>query len=188
MDKVIENTNSMKQPEEWKLIPGYDGKYEVSDWGRVRSYKRQKERILSPGKDKNGYYQVSLCKDGKEKHCIIHRLVAEAFISNPNNLPEVNHKDEDKRNNHVTNLEWCSREYNLAYGTRVERIRKPVVQLDKQGNFVAEYSSMQEAFRVTGVNIASICSCCKHKRYKSPGGYIFRYKDEYLQTQTHQDQ
>ena len=186
MIKVIENTNSMKQPEEWKPIPGYDGKYEVSSYGRVKSYKYNSDgRILSPGNNGSGYYFVYLCKDGKAKQRTIHRLVAEAFIPNPSNFLEINHKDEDKGNNHVTNLEWCSRGYNLAYGTRLERISKPVVQLDKNGNFLAEYSSTHEASRVTSIAQSNICKCCKHKPgHSSAGGFIFLYKDEYLQNQT----
>ena len=190
MTKVIENTNSIKQPEEWKPIPGYDGKYEVSNWGRVKSYKYNSDgKILSPLQDGNGYFFIHLSKNGKAKMCTIHRLVAEAFISNPSNFPVVNHKDENKQNNYVENLEWCTPAYNLAYGTRLERISKPVVQLDKKGNFVAEYKSAQEAFRATGIAQSSICKCCQHKPgHYSAGGFIWIYKDEYLNTQTQQDQ
>lgn len=187
MDKVIENTNSMKQAEEWRPIPGYEGMYEVSNYGRVKSYKQQKERILSPC-NRRGYYYVELCKDGKEKRYHVHRLVTTAFIPNPNNLPEVNHKDEDKGNNHVTNLEWCDRSYNIVYGTRtqrmVEKLSIPVVALDKNGNLVSEFESIREASRVTGIAPINICRCCKHKDgYKSRGGFIWIYKDEYLHTQ-----
>lgn len=188
MTKSIENTNSVKQPEEWKPIPGYDGKYEVSNWGRVRSFKRQKERILSPIQKYDGYYRVQLCKDSRVKELLVHRLVAEAFISNPSKLSQVNHKDEDKRNNYVMNLEWCTPGYNLTYGTRMERISKRVVQLDKGGNFIAEFESINEAARRTGIAPTSICYCCQHKpSYKSAKGFIFMYKDEYLNTQTQQD-
>ena len=191
MIKVIENTNSIKQPEEWKSIPGYEGLYEVSNWGRIKSHlycKSQKtsERILSPG-NRRGYYYVELCKGGKVKKRSIHRLVAEAFIPNPSNLPEVNHKDENKENNYFWNLEWCDRSYNNSYGTRMERISKRVVQLDKSGNFVAEYKSIQEAARVTDIAHSSICKCCQRKKgFKSRGGFIWIYKDEYAATQTHQ--
>ena len=189
MTKVIENTNSMKQPEEWKPIPGYEGMYEVSSYGRVRSYKQQKERILSPGKDGSGYYFVNLCKDGKVKMCTIHRLVAEAFIPNPINFPVVNHKDETRTNNYFENLEWCTQAYNLAYGTRLQRVAEkhsiPVVQFDKNGNFVAEYKSIIEAARRTGIATTHICNCCQHKPgHYSAGGFIWIYKSEYLNTQT----
>ena len=188
MDKVIENTNSIKQPEEWKPIQGYEGLYEVSTWGRVKSHKWQKERILVPRQNSNGYYYVTLCKDGKIKTYQIHRLVTKEFIPNPSNLPEVNHKDEHKENNCVSNLEWCSRKYNNSYGTRLERISKRVVQLDKKGNLVDEYESIAETSRLTGISSINICYCCKHKKgYKSRGGFVFLYKDEYTASQTHQD-
>lgn len=197
MDKVIENTNSMKQSEEWKPIPGFEGMYEVSTWGRVKSYlysKRYKtsERILSPGKNNKGYYFVTLCKDNKKKKCTIHRLVAEAFIFNPSNFPQVNHKDEHKENNCVSNLEWCDCSYNNSYGTKLQRAAekcsKSVVQLDKNGVFIAEYKSTQEASRVTSISQGNISSCCNHKyRHKSAGGFIWMYKDEYT-AQTNQDQ
>lgn len=175
----------MKQPEVWKPIRGYEGLYEVSNYGRVKSFKwNSNGKILSPAKNNKGYYFVSLSKDGKAKGHTIHRLVAEAFIQNPSNLPQVNHKDEDKRNNHVTNLEWCTPGYNITYGTRMERISKPVVQLDKEGNLVAEYKSTKEASRVTGIPQSNICKCCQHKYGRnSAGGFIWIYKDEYTQTQ-----
>ena len=190
MNNVIEHT--LKQ-EEWKPIPGYEGLYEVSNYGRVRSFKWSSNgKILSPGKDGSGYLFVTLCKDGKTKLRRMHRLVAEAFIPNPNNLPLVNHKDECKKNNYFGNLEWCSSAYNNSYGTRMERvvekISKPVVQLDKKGNFISEFESLREASRRTGIADGSICRCCNHKPgYKSAGGFIWIYKDEYLNTQTQQE-
>lgn len=194
MNTVTENTNLMKQPEEWKPIYGYDGMYEVSNYGRVKSYKYNSDgRILKSGNNRLGYYYVVLCKEGKEKTCSIHRLVAEAFIPNPNNFSCINHKDENKGNNCVQNLEWCTHSYNNSYGTKLQRvaekISKPVVQLDKEGNLVAEYKSILEASRLTGVASISICYCCKHKQgHYSAGGFIFLYKDEYAATQTQQDQ
>ena len=185
--------NTLKQ-EEWKPIPGYEGMYEVSSYGRVRSYKYNSDgRILSPRNNGRGYYFVILCKDGKIKKLYVHRLVAEVFVLNPSNFPVVNHKDEDKVNNYFENLEWCSQAYNNSYGTRLQRVAeklsKRVVQLDKQGNFVAEYKSTHEASSVTGIAQSNICKCCQHKKgFKSAGGFIWIYKDEYLNTQTHQDQ
>ena len=193
MNKVIENTNSRKQPEEWKPIPGYEGLYEVSNYGRVRSFKWSSNgKILSPGKDGSGYLFVTLCKDGKTKLRKIHRLVAEAFIPNPNNFPQVNHMDECKENNYFGNLEWCTHKYNLSYGTRTRRIAennsKPVVQLDKKGNFISEFESLREASRRTGIASTHICNCCNHKPgHYSAGGFIWIYKDEYLNTQTQQE-
>ena len=112
--------------EEWKSIPGYECLYEVSNLGRVRSldryvkgksesYRLHKGKVLSPGKDKDGYLQVCLCCNGKYKIISVHRLVAQAFIPNPDNLPMINHKDEVKTNNSVDNLEWCTVKYNSNY-------------------------------------------------------------------------
>ena len=119
--------------EEWKNIIGYEGLYEVSNTGQVRSLDRyvkysngrihlHKGKVLSPVKDKYGYLVVCLYCNEKQKIIKIHRLVAQAFIPNPNNLPEVNHKDEDKTNNSVDNLEWCTAKYNSNYGNRTKNI------------------------------------------------------------------
>ena len=119
--------------EEWRPIEGYEGLYEVSNLGRVRSldmyvkvgygnYRLHKGKVLSPTKNKNGYLKVNLYCNGKQKTIDVHRLVTEAFLPNPDNLPQVNHKDENKTNNRVENLEWCDVKYNLSYGTA--RIRE----------------------------------------------------------------
>ena len=111
------------QKEIWKDIEGYEGEYQISNYGNVKSlnYLRTgKERILKPGKNRGGYYYVQLYKN-KAKNHYIHRLVAQAFIKNPRNLPQVNHKDENKSNNRVDNLEWCMPIYNANYGTRNKR-------------------------------------------------------------------
>ena len=116
--------------EEWRPIVGYEGQYEVSSYGRVRSLDRYdrmnrfwKGRILKSYTDTVGYLNVRLCSNGKLKHHLVHRLVAEAFIPNPDNLPQVNHRDEVKNNNSVENLEWCDGKYNVNYGTRKIRER-----------------------------------------------------------------
>lgn len=92
----------------WKDIPNYDGKYQVSNWGRVRSFKRRNEKILKQNTLKNGYKQIELCFDGKRKNAFVHRLVAEAFIPNTDNKPCVNHKNKATNDNRVENLEWCN--------------------------------------------------------------------------------
>ena len=114
--------------EEWRPVVGYEGLYEVSSYGRVRSldwfivdslgYKRlHKGKVLSPAKDKNGYLKVNLHCNGKHNIIRVHRLVAQAFIPNPDNLPQVNHKDENPSNDNVDNLEWCDQKYNINFGT-----------------------------------------------------------------------
>ena len=125
--------------EEWRPVEGYEGLYEVSNTGRVRSldryvkgkgesYRLRKGSILSLVKSNLGYLQVSLCCNGKYKTINVHRLVAQTFILNPDNLPEVNHKDEDKTNNSIENLEWCTAKYNMNFGTRQERYRNTMLE------------------------------------------------------------
>ena len=165
--------------ENWKSIAGYEGLYEVSDLGRVKSLKFGKEKILKSGKNTRGYLQVCLYKDCHTKHLLVHRIVAEAFIPNTQGLETVNHKDEDKTNNSVANLEWMSNKDNLNYGTRNKRVAeshsKKVQMLDKStGELLATFPSTHEAERVTGIANQSISSCCKGKR-KSAGGYVWRY-------------
>ena len=120
--------------EEWRDIKGYEGIYQVSNLGNVCSLDRvikhypkdyfQEGKVLSPALSRNGYPMVILVNHNKRKTRNVHRLVAEAFIPNPNNLPQVNHKDENKTNNCVDNLEWCTQKYNLNYGTRNIKISK----------------------------------------------------------------
>ena len=106
--------------EEWKEIPGYEGLYEVSNMGNVRNVRRN--TLLRLTKTNNGYIRVGLSKNGIQTGFKVHRLVAQACLPNPDNLPQVNHKDEDKTNNNVDNLEWCDQAYNNLYGTRLERL------------------------------------------------------------------
>ena len=175
-------TNKGANMEQWKAIDGYEGIYEVSDLGRIKSlnYKRtRKEKILKPRKHTCGYLMVSLYKDGKVEQPKIHRLVAEAFIPNPNNLDTVNHKDEVKTNNTVTNLEWMSIKDNNNYGTHNKRVgeslSKQVQMFDKStGELLATFPSTIEAWRVTGIHKSNISKCCLGKQ-KSAGGYIWKY-------------
>ena len=101
----------------WKDIEGYEGRYKVSNKGRV--YDNKLDKFI--GYESLGYMCVALCKDKKQKKCRVHRLVAQAFIPNPDNLPVINHKDENKTNNCVENLEWCTVKYNTNYGTSIQR-------------------------------------------------------------------
>lgn len=110
----------------WKDIEGYEGCYQVSNLGRVKSLKFGKEKILTPTINSRGYYHTCLRKDGRSDTVYIHRIVAKAFLPNPDNLPLINHKDEDKTNNRVDNLEWCSVYYNLHYGSAIENLIKSI--------------------------------------------------------------
>lgn len=182
--------------EEWKSIPDYK-EYQVSTLGRVKRlayYKKVcsggkqycEERILKPQKRKRGYQAVTLSKNSKVKSFLVHRLVAMVFIPNPDNLPQVNHKDENTSNNCVDNLEWCNQCYNSNYGTSKYRISaklkngilsKPVEQYCKNGMFIMEYPSAIEASRVLGLNVSGITSCCNNnKKYSHCGGYQWKYK------------
>lgn len=167
--------------EVWKAIKGYEGLYEVSNLGQIRSLKRNtaRNRILKPH-DTGRYFQICLCKDGKQTHRLIHRIVAETFIENPNNLPEVNHKDENKHNNVAENLEWISRIENLTYGTRLERIgiakSKAVQAFNEEGVMIAEYKSIKEATENNGLASINISRCCRGI-YKRSGGYIWQFTE-----------
>ena len=164
----------------WKPIKGYESLYEVSNLGNVkRLYRCRKERILKQC-IRNKYYCVCLCKNNIHQIFSIHRLVAEAFIPNPDNLPCVNHKDEDKTNNRVENLEWCTHIYNNNFGTRNERISdslsKPINQYTKDGVFIRQWKSAREASKTLGIYRRNIQMVCYGKVYRrTAGGFIWRY-------------
>ena len=154
--------------EEWRDIKGYEGKYKISSHGKVKSLKHKDEKLLKPSYDKDGYKQVILCNNGKGKKWFIHRLVAIHFLPNPNNLPQVNHKDEDKANNVVENLEWCTCKYNINYGTAKNKKAK------SQGRQVLcittgeIFYSIRKAGRYYSISKSHISECCKGKA-KSAG-------------------
>ena len=188
----------------WKDIAGFEGKYQVSNTGKVKSLERTvwngkgyykiPEKILEGYDNGYGYLCVKLCKEGKRKQYRINRLVAQAFLENPQNLPEVNHKDENKYNNCVENLEYCNRSYNINYGTGnkrrakklaekvAEELRndlkrsKPVIGINKVSGLILEFPSLMEAERQTGIANSNICACLKG-RYKSAGGYTWHYAE-----------
>lgn len=169
--------------EVWKPIDDFPN-YQVSDYGRVKSnipHNGTNERILKPQLRKDGYLQIQLHKDGVIKNYLVHRLVAETFLPNPNSLPQVNHKNEDKTDNRVSNIEWCDCSYNTNYGTRnnrdAESKSKVVLQFDKQGNFINEWSSTHEVERQLGFYQQNICNCCNGKLHTAYG-YKWLYKED----------
>ena len=168
------------EEEIWCPIKGFEGLYDVSDQGRVKSLKFGKERVLNPVRDGGGYLFVILYKNREHKICKVHRLVAKTFIPNPDNLPQVNHKDEDKENNSVQNLEWCDSKYNINYGTRNQRVSekhsKSVLQFTKDGEFVREWKSTNDVQRNLGYFHNNISNCCNGK-CKSSNGFIWKFKD-----------
>lgn len=173
----------------WKDIEGYENLYQVSNLGRVKSLGNgnarnpnfQKERIMK-ARDNKGYLQVGLSKDGKKKRYQIHRLVAIAFIQNPNNLPQVNHISEDKTNNRVDNLEWCSAKYNINYGTRNKRMSESLTNNPKRSKKVicvqtgVIYPSVRQVERELGFNQSNISSVCAGI-YKTAYGFNWKYID-----------
>lgn len=177
----------------WKNVPEFEGLYEVSNKGRVRSVDRVIMRSngyplplcgkILPQYEKYGNseiprLQVNLSKEGKCYSKTVSRLVAKAFIPNPDNLPQVNHKDENPSNNYVDNLEWCTCEYNHNYGTRnkrhVQRLKKQVDMFDINNNFIKRYNSIQEAAADIDGDPSSITKVCKGK-YQNHKNYIFKY-------------
>ena len=189
----------MENIEIWKDIENYEGLYQVSNLGRIKSLERDVYRqngtfhyhaggkILAPALNRGGYSQIDLYKNGKMKREYVHRLVAMAFIPNPENKPQVNHKDEVKTNNVVENLEWCTSVYNINYGTRNERSVQNH-RYYKFGNnpnaksvFCEElnkkFDSIRRAEEELGVNINCIVGACKG-RLKTAGGFHWRYADD----------
>lgn len=177
----------------WKDIKGYEGLYQVSNFGRIKSLSRTmnnrfggeaqlKERIRKLYKYQ-GYFRVALCKNCIQKSYNVHRLVAQAFIPNPDNLPIINHKDENPSNNHVENLEWCTHQYNNCYGTVRERLSKAqlncpsksktVYQYDLHYNLIKVWPSAAECRR-SGFSQGHICACCRGER-KTHKGFHWSY-------------
>ncbi len=190
--------------EQWRDIPGYEGLYQVSNFGRIWSNERvvtvdysnnyrtvvdefkytQPGKIMKLRQNKGGYVVVSLTKNKIQKKYMVHRLVAQAFIPNPNNLPFINHKDENKQNNHTNNLEWCDAKYNTNYGTCIERRsykqrytnsrRRPVVSIDESGN-EKYYLSAWDASRQLGAYQSNIWKAIHSG--KKCSGYYWKYKE-----------
>lgn len=164
----------------WKQISGYEGRYEVSNLGKVRSYAQNKKgKFVSGSLSKKGYIMVKLYdSNGVNKTYPVHRLVAKAFIPNPKNLPQVNHKDENKENNSIENLEWCTNDYNIHYGTKIARTTaklrccpstsKKIFSIDSNG-MKKFYNSIGEAARQTGLIHPNIIKVLKGERHTCGG-------------------
>lgn len=188
------------QQEAWLPIPGFNGRYEVSSWGRVRSYANGRWgntdwfRILEPKKSTAGYPMVSLYyahNGGKASYKMVHRLVAEVFLPNPDGLPVVNHIDGNKTNNVVWNLEWVTSSENSSHAVRiglskasqkqkdsvVARCSIPVAMLDMEGNEVARFPSAKVASSITGACHSSIIKCCRGRLNKT-NGYQWIYVND----------
>lgn len=180
----------------WRDIKGYEGYYQVSNFGRIKSLERYdalghhlKEFIMKPTYSR--YLRVTLSKNSVQKLLSVHRLVAEAFIPNPNNLPCVNHKDENRCNNFVyidengnyvpelSNLEWCTQKHNTNWGKRNSKISKSkykaILQFDLDGNFIKEWPSAMQIHKELNYSVASISLCCRGKQ-KTAYGFIWKFK------------
>ena len=157
-------------------IEGFE-KYEVSNLGKVRNIKSG--IVLKPWITKDGYLRHCLYKHNKRKNLLLHRIIATAFIDNPEEKPCVNHIDENKLNNDLSNLEWCTERENAIHGTRTKRVAEKlsqkVIQLDLDDNILNVFKSMRQAERETEIDATSISACCNGKR-KSAGGYKWRRK------------
>lgn len=185
---------SIWQKKYGKIYHGYEGLYQVSNLGKIKSLDRYKlikskikGRVLKPGVNNQGYYQISLNKDGKTKHVRINRIVAEVFIKNNENKQEVNHKDGNKQNNCVNNLEWVTPKENIQHAVKNNLINpvkgkkhyksKKIRQYTKDNKFIKEYFSITEASKQTKI-LRSAISMCLTKKNKTAGGFIWRYDYE----------
>ena len=178
--------------EEWKSIIETNGKYEISNFGNLRSADRYarvcgngkrfvKGKPIRPIKCSNGYLELQASMGKRRKCLLVHRLVALYFIPNPNGYTEVNHKDENPLNNHVDNLEWCTPKYNCNYGTRNKRcmekvIKRAINQLTLDGELIQTFSMIKDAERKTGINSSQIIRVCKNRNLTA-GGYKWEYAE-----------
>ena len=171
------------------ILRDYSNYYQVSSFGRIRSIRKGKKRLLSPYVNRKGYLVIGFSKPGEIGiKLAVHRLVAYLFIPNPYNLPQVNHINEDKTDNRVDNLEWCDNKYNCNYGSRSTRSASrhtiPIVQLTIDGHYVRSWKSTYDIKRELGLNPSSINRCCKdnfgRRGFNIYKGYKWQYLDKYM--------
>lgn len=174
----------------WRDIKGYEGLYQVSNLGKVKSLEKiqifpnggkvvREEKILKTNKTYNGYLNVRLYKNKKVKGFGVHRLVAQEFIDNPKNLPQVNHINCNKTDNKINNLEWCDASYNQNHAIKSGRVKvHKVIQYDLNKNFIKEWDSIKEIAKYYNKSYSSIISCCLGET-KTSNNFIWRYKEEY---------
>lgn len=162
----------------WRDIPNYEGLYQVSNLGNVKSLYRLAnnnhiihEKILKPQRNYNGYLIVNLYKNNKMKPKLIHRLVGKTFIDNPNNFNYINHIDKNKSNNNVNNLEWCTQSYNVIYSKG-----RKVNQYNKNNNFIKTWNSIADVKKTLNIDSGLIVRCCRGKK-KSAGGFKWKYNN-----------
>lgn len=170
--------------EKWIDIKGYEGIYQVSNLGNIRQIRKRNnayncyyktERLMKLQKTRKGYLRIQLNNDiEKRKTFAVHRLVAEAFIPNPDNLPQINHIDENKENNNVNNLEWCDNKYNANYGRRNESHKKKIIQKDLDGKIIKIWDSIADIERNMNIKSSNISAICKGLR-KTAKGYRWEY-------------
>lgn len=192
----------MNETKQWRPFPGYENSYLISNKGEV--YSIRSKRCLKLKVLPSGYLRVSPCANGKRSECAVHRMVALAFIPNPENKPTVNHINENKKDNRVENLEWATNAEQNIHGTRIARVvkhtnyhtrkidykagalkhhyktmnaaqMKPVIQLDRQGNFVARHRSLSTAAKYAGISVSHLCTCLKKGRFPK-GEYQWKYE------------
>ena len=180
----------------WKDVVGYEGLYQVSNLGRVKSvitwngYEYlKKEKIMKPFENKRGYKSIGFTKDGKTITYRLHRIVAQAFIPNPENKPIINHKNGVKSDNRVENLEWCTYSENTIHAIKTglmvpkkggqDKRSVSVNQFDKSGQFIKKWDSISEIKRELNYDKKAIISCCKGKlHYNTAYGYKWEYAEK----------
>ena len=170
----------------WKDIKNYEGYYQASNFGKIRSIDRKiasgnktknlKGKILKASKNNKGYLQINLCVNNIRNKCLVHRLIAQTFMPNPNQLECINHKDENKANNHIENLEWCDYTYNNNYGTFKSRVSSSKSKSVKCVELSLIFKSQLEASKYFNIKSSAISRCCKNKN-RTAGGYHWEFTE-----------